>query len=465
MYWNARGGSHTDGGAFIFSLFPEESDPSGMRLICTNKFGTPVTSPSLDWDRKEDSELSNALPSKPKANALGKEIIARKNPRSAFELFVSKLGEMTGTEFNNTLAYVVQQASKTDTETDEGLELLTLLIDGRYSPGRFRRSRVSEKAYESVLRLLRSTKRVEKDGHSLFSLVDLKSRDEVRSPASPYDRLVIDCEGFPMEGEEGVSFLITKARALGWNRIVVMGIHGQRFVGVGLGPHSKGLRIDVFGSPGDYMASGLDGAELFVHSNGQDQLGQILADGKLVVHGDVGQTFLYGAKGGDAYVLGNAAGRPLINAVGRPKVVINGTCLDYLAESFMAGNPLYGGGFVVLNGLTFDSKGRPVNLPEPYPGGNLFSLASGGAIYVRDPKRTVGEDQLNGGRISRLSPADWNLIEPHLRENERLFGIPVEGFLLKVDGVTKAPEEVYRKIEAVPRVTLAGTDQFQDTGS
>ncbi|HEX7393222.1 MAG TPA: glutamate synthase, partial [Thermoplasmata archaeon] len=465
MYWNARGGSHTDGGAFIFSLYPEESDPSGMRLICTNKFGTPVTSPSLDWDRKEDSELSNALPSKPKANALGKELIARKNPCSAFELFVSKLGEMTGTEFNNTLAYVVQQASKTDTETDEGLEFLTLLIDGRYSPGRFRRSRISEKAYESILRLLRSTKRVEKDGHSLFSLVDLKSRDKVRSPSSPYDRLVIDCEGFPMEGEEGVSFLITKARALGWNRIVVMGIHGQRFVGVGLGPRSKGLRIDVYGSPGDYLASGLDGAELFVHSNGQDQLGQILAGGKLVVHGDVGQTFLYGAKGGDAYVLGNAAGRPLINAVGRPKVVINGTCLDYLAESFMAGNPLYGGGFVVLNGLTFDHKGRPVNLPEPYPGGNLFSLASGGAIYVRDPKKTVGDDQLNGGRISRLSPADWKLIEPHLRENERLFGIPVEGFLLNVDGVARSPEDVYRKIEAIPRVTLAGTDQFQDTGS
>ena len=465
MYWNARGGSHTDGGAFIFSLFPEEPGTDGMRLICTNKFGTPVTSPSLDWDRKADSELSSALPSKPKASALGKEIIARKNPRSAFELLVGRLGEMTGTELNNTLAYVVQQASKTDTETDEGLEFLTLLMVGRYSPGRFRRSRISEKAYESVLKLLRSSKRVEKEEHSLFSLVDLRNRGGVRPPVSPYDRLVIDCEGFPMEGEDGVSFLIAKARALGWNRVVVIGIHGQRFVGAGLGPRSKGLRIDVYGSPGDYLASGLDGAEIVVHSNGQDQLGQIFADGKLVVHGDVGQTFLYGAKGGEAYVLGNAAGRPLINAVGRPKVVINGTCLDYLAESFMAGNPLFGGGFVVLNGLTFDTKGRPMNLPEPYPGGNLFSLASGGAIYVRDPKRMVGEDQLNGGRISRLSLGDWKLIEPHLRENERLFGIPVEGFLLKVDGVAKAPEDVYRKIEAMPRVTLEGKAQFQDTGS
>ena len=61
--------------------------------------------------------------------------------------------------------------------------------------------------------------------------------------------------------------------------------------------------------------------------------------GKLVVHGDVGQTFLYGAKGGEIYVQGNVAGRPMINSVGSPKLVINGTALDYLAESFMAGDP------------------------------------------------------------------------------------------------------------------------------
>jgi hypothetical protein len=37
-------------------------------------------------------------------------------------------------------------------------------------------------------------------------------------------------------------------------------------------------------------------------------------------------------------------------------VVINGTALDYLAESFMAGDPLNGGGFVILNGIGFDDE-------------------------------------------------------------------------------------------------------------
>ena len=122
-----------------------------------------------------------------------------------------------------------------------------------------------------------------------------------------------------------------------------------------------------------------------------------MKDGSLVVHGDVGHTFMYAAKGGDVFVLGNAAGRPLVNAVGWPRVVINGTCLDYLAESFMAGDPLNGGGFAVLNGVTFDEDGHPVDLDAPYPGGNLFSLASGGAVYVRDPHGTLTDDQLNGG--------------------------------------------------------------------
>jgi glutamate synthase domain-containing protein 1/glutamate synthase domain-containing protein 3 len=465
MYWNARGGSHTDGGAFIFSLFPEKNAPSGMRLICTNKFGTPVMTPQSDWDKKEDLALSEALPVRPKASDIATELLAKKSPRAAFRLFVNSLTGLSGVELNQVMSYMAQQASKSDSAMDECLELLTLVVDGRYPSGKFRRSRINKKANDAIEKMLRTAKRIEKSDRSLFSLVDLKNRDKLKPPESPYERLVIDCEGFPMEGEKGVSFLIKAAKELGWNKVVIIGAHGQRFIGTGLGPRSRGLRIDVYGDPGDYLGSGLDGAEVIVHANGQDQLGQILSDGKLVVYGDVGQTFLYGAKGGESYVLGNAAGRPLINAVGKPKVVINGTCLDYLAESFMAGNALFGGGFVVLNGMSFDAKGNPVNLPAPYPGGNLFSLASGGAIYIRDPGRQVGEDQLNGGRISRLTEADWKLILPHLKENERLFGISVEDFLLKVDGVSRPPEEVYRKIEAVPLVTLAGTTQLQDTGS
>jgi glutamate synthase domain-containing protein 3 len=182
--------------------------------------------------------------------------------------------------------------------------------------------------------------------------------------------------------------------------------------------------------------------EIQVHGSVQDQVSQIMKSGKLVVYGDVGQTFGYAAKGGEAYILGNAAGRAMINAVGKPRIVINGTSLDYLAESFMAGNPLNGGGFVILNGIEFSDQGEILDLPEPYPGGNLFSLASGGAIYIRDPYGKVTEEQLNGGEFAPMETMDWSLIWPYLVENERLFGISVEALLEGDD-----PLKVYRKIQ------------------
>ncbi|MGW8252152.1 MAG: GltB/FmdC/FwdC-like GXGXG domain-containing protein, partial [Anaerolineales bacterium] len=272
-----------------------------------------------------------------------------------------------------------------------------------------------------------------------------QTRDELRPPQDAQTTLALDTLHFSPEGEDSAARLMADAHEMGWQHIIAYNWRGGRFAACGFGPDSFGRRVDLYGDVGDYAASGLDGVEVHLHGDGQDQLGQILKRGKLVIHGDVGQTFLYGAKGGEIYVRGSAAGRPLINAVGKPRAVINGTCLDYLAESFMAGDPLHGGGFVILNGVDFDEKGRLRDLETPYPGGNLFSLASGGAIYLRDPHHRVDEDQLNGGIFQDLSDDDWRLIEPYLRENERLFEIGVEE-LLTVEVQPRPPQEVYRKV-------------------
>ncbi len=289
-----------------------------------------------------------------------------------------------------------------------------------------------------------------------YRRINWETRQLLAAPQRGEEVLVIDAEKFKPEGSDDEPYLQREAFRLGWRRFIVYRLRGQRFDGVGLGPDTEGVRIDLYGSSGDYLASGADGLTLHVHGNAQDQVGQIMKRGKLVIHGDVGQTFLYGAKGGDVYVLGNGAGRPLINAVGRPRVVINGTCLDFLAESFMAGDPHNGGGFVILNGIAFDGHGHVVPQAAPYPGSNLFSLASGGAIFIRDPHRKVVERQLNGGEFLTLTDKDWRLIRPYLEENERLFGIAVTD-LLTVDGEVREPAEVYRKVSAVKLQVLAGT--------
>jgi glutamate synthase domain-containing protein 3 len=292
------------------------------------------------------------------------------------------------------------------------------------------------------------------DQKSGYRLIDWETRQFFRGPSYDEKVLIIDASLFPPEGDWCDSRLMAEAFFRGWRRFIVFGLRGQRFHGCGFGPDSGGVRIDVYGSSGDYLGSGIDGLSIYVHGNGQDQLGQIMKAGKIVIYGDTGQTFLYGAKGGEVFVMGNAAGSPLINAVGKPRVIINGTCLDYLAESFMAGDPLNGGGFVILNGLEFDQEGRVKSQATPYPGSNLFSLASGGAIYIRDPFRLIDEEQLNGGEIVSLEEKDWFLILPYLQENEKLFGIRVEEDLLKVDGKAMSPFQVYRKVKPKPAADI-----------
>jgi hypothetical protein len=124
----------------------------------------------------------------------------------------------------------------------------------------------------------------------------------------------------------------------------------------------------------------------------------------------------------------------------------------------MAGDPLDGGGFVILNGIEFDARGRITPQAVPYPGNNLFSLASGGAIYIRDPHKKVVEKQLNGGTVGPLTEKDWRVIRPYLEENERLFGIRIED-LLTVHGQMQKPENVYRKISAVKLAVLAAATE------
>lgn len=440
-YWNARGGSHTDGGAFVFTVRSERSGGGrGKMLVCTDKFGKRI---SADSRREAYSPVSHASGKVPvTADAVPDGSTADQ----VFSDIVRRLAHWDYEEFAGFLSALEQSAMR-EGKFKKAIEILTLIIDRRYPTGTMRRSSLLSLCDERLASVLASACRVPDGGY-----VSFPPGHAGPAPAHEEATVIVDARPYPPEGESGLAAEIRRLCGQGWRRFLVAHARGHRFIANGLGPGTEGVRIDVYGTPGDYLASGIDGAEVVVHGSAQDQLAQIMKAGTLVVYGDVGQTFMYGAKGGTVFVMGSAAGRPLINAVGKPRVVINGTCLDYLAESFMAGDPYAGGGFVVLNGIGFDDEGDIVDLETPYPGGNLFSLASGGAIYVRDPRGKISEEQLNGGGIVELEERDWELIKPLLRENERLFGISVQR-LLQVNGELLPHRRVYRKI--FPRAVQA----------
>ncbi|MBN1507671.1 MAG: hypothetical protein JW955_12540 [Sedimentisphaerales bacterium] len=458
-YWNARGGSYTDGGAFLFNL---EKDARGtLCMTCTDKFGQPVPMPK--WSQSCDLSIDPASVRADKAVEEELDACLRAGGAAGLYEFVRDGTRTWSFDVFRAVCRVLAERGTRPERTAAVIDAFTLLNNHKYATGGKRRSHILHLVRSELFRLLRSLPKTKADDPGLgpYRLIDLKTKGDLRGPARGETTLVIDAVGFPAEGERSDATLLCDAFLKGWRHFITFDLRGQRFHGCGLGPDTDDVTIDIYGSSGDYLASGIDGLTITVHGNAQDQLGQIIKRGKLVVHGDVGQTFMYGAKGGDVFILGNAAGRPLINSVGRPKVVINGTCLDFLAESFMAGDPLAGGGFVVLNGIRIDEDGKVVALPEPYPGSNLFSLASGGAIYVRDPHRKVVDQQLNGGKFTTLTQADWDLILSYLQENERLFGITVED-LLTVDGRQRAPQEVYRKVMPVALKALAKVAALPD---
>ncbi len=448
-YWNARGGSYTDGGAFIFTLRGAET----KSLECTTKFGARITTPK-NQTHGDFTIPVTALPDSESHRALLKA--ALEDPQTLFAFLRTGAKHWDWNRLRWTLNELVRYAQRDEQTKTVMIAGLTLLNDHRYNTENKKRSSVIQIVREALHKIFDTTPSIETRTHGRYHLIRCLNKDYLRPPGTASDVLITDVADFPPEGAESAARLLVAAYRQGWRQFIVYNTQGHRFFGSGLGAQTAGVRIDVYDSVGDYLGSSIDGAAVYVHGDGQDQLGQILKSGKLVIFGDVGQTFMYGAKGGEAYVLGNTAGRPLINAVGKPRVVINGTCLDYLAESFMAGDPLNGGGFVIVNSLEPDEYGSFHEQDTPYPGSNLFSLASGGAIYIRDPHRRLVAEQLNGGTFSTVTPVDWELILPYLQENERLFGISVDDDLLTVNGIQKQPQEVYRKVRPMKSSAING---------
>jgi hypothetical protein len=310
-YWNARGGSYTDGGAFVFTL---ERYGGQARLTCTDKFGRVISTPP-GQKHNNPTSVSVAAPRPSLDRAVGTRLEAGGAP----SLFQYIAGKMRSWDYG-TLAWLCRRmeslAEEGDRERALAIEVLTLLYDRRYDTGVKRRSSVLAMIEDSLYAIFRAVPLLGEDRPGRYRRLDWESRAQLRGPRGDERILLIDAQRFPTEGESSIAQFMVEAHHCGWRRFIVFDFRGQRFCACGLGPNTKGVRIDVYGSAGDYLGSGLDGVEVYAHGSAQDQVGQILKSGKLVIHGDVGQTFMYGAKGGEVYVLGNAAGRPLINAVG-----------------------------------------------------------------------------------------------------------------------------------------------------
>ena len=262
----------------------------------------------------------------------------------------------------------------------------------------------------------------------------------LRGPQAGETTLLIDARGFPPEGDDCDATLAVKAyqaRLAALHPLQHAAARDSTASGFGPAPTACGSTATT--TRATTWPRGMDGLEIHVHGNAQDQLGQIAKRGKLVVYGDVGQTFLYGAKGGEVYVLGNAAGRPhdqrrrlargwsSTAPPGLPGRVVHGR---RSAQRRRLRHPQ-------RRAITIDDgKLRPAG-PCPIRAATCSRWPPAGRSTSATRTARWSTSSSTAGRIGRCRAADWRLILPYLEENERLFGIRIERDLLTVDGVLR----------------------------
>jgi glutamate synthase domain-containing protein 3 len=183
-----------------------------------------------------------------------------------------------------------------------------------------------------------------------------------------------------------------------YDTLVLENVYAQRYLGCAM-PSGKTLLIH--GTPGNDMASYMDGGSIEVFGNAQDQVGNTMNDGKIIIHGRCGDAAGYAMRGGRILVRDDCGWRVGIHMKQYeqkcPMVVIGGNAGNFLGE-YLAG------GIIVLLG---------------HAGEYLATGMHGGVIYLKH--RLDEKDVLPGLMQEPVDDIDCKVLVPLLEEYNRCF--------------------------------------------
>jgi glutamate synthase domain-containing protein 3 len=193
----------------------------------------------------------------------------------------------------------------------------------------------------------------------------------------------------------------------GITHIELHNVFGQRYLGTDL---HRPIEIQIHGTPGNDLASFMDGPRIVVRGNAQDGCGNTMNGGEVVIHGRAGDATGHSMRGGKIFVRDDVGYRVAIHMKEypgkRPTVVIGGTAQHFLGE-YMAG------GVLVVLGLTLAPG-------ERHTASFIGTGMHGGVMYIRGEL----EDYQLGKEVGQvaLAEADHQLIESLVREYAAHFG-------------------------------------------
>lgn len=164
-------------------------------------------------------------------------------------------------------------------------------------------------------------------------------------------------------------------------------VFAQRYLGCTM---PKGKRLEIFGTPGNDLASYLDGGSVEIFGNAQDQIGNTMNEGEIIVHGRCGDAAGYGMRGGRILIREGCGWRVGIHMKQYqdkcPIIVIGGDAGSFLGE-YMAG------GIIVLLGK---------------PGDYIATGMHGGVIYL---KHQLDDDDVPEGLVQeKVSESDMSTL-------------------------------------------------------
>lgn len=155
--------------------------------------------------------------------------------------------------------------------------------------------------------------------------------------------------------------------------ITVTGCLGERYIGCGM----KDGVMHVEGTPGNAIASYLDGGSIYVDGNVQDAAADTMNAGLLAVNGSAGDALAYGMRGGRVYIRGDAGYRAGVHMKAyedrKSILVIGGRTGSFLGEY------LAGGIIIVLN---LDER---KDITGYFCGNGMYA----GTIYLRTQRPPV----------------------------------------------------------------------------
>lgn len=222
---------------------------------------------------------------------------------------------------------------------------------------------------------------------------------------------------------------VREAVEAGEKEILLKNVNGQYYIGDGL--RDGKTVITVEGVPGNDLAAFMDGPTVICRSNAQDNIGNTMNSGKVVVFGHAGDVLGYGMRGGRLHIRGDVGYRVGIHMKGvkrqSPTIIAGGTAGDFFGE-------YQAGGTLILLGLDTPEG-------EPVVGDYLGTGMHGGEIFVRgpvDPTRIGAEVG-----VMEIDEADEKKIRKELKEF-------CEDFDLDIEEIMKRPFKKLIPVSARP---------------